>query len=192
MKKYDITLGNPFDNKTFTKAFIGAMAIFATVAGTYAFTNKYTVDFQSPILFQSPVIVEDRLIQVEIKEATPEPTIEVREKVSFAPSTRLVAHTEQRPAVYARIVKKFGDESMKYGELISKEAGLNPQAINPTSGACGLAQALPCEKMACDLVDVDCQLDWIGEDVERRYGNIDNALAFHQVNNCMEKLQDNV
>lgn len=182
----EIVIDNPFKNKKFTIGFLGVTAVLGLVIGTYSFANTYTVNLRSPILFQNPIIVNERLIQVEIKqeeskEATQE--AEIKTKTSFSPSDTLIAHTKQRPGVYAKIVNKFGEESMKYGELISREAGLNPRAINPSSGACGLAQALPCEKMECSLDDVDCQLAWISEYVEARYGNIDNALAFHDANN---------
>jgi len=66
-------------------------------------------------------------------------------------------------------------------ELIGKECGFDPGAINPSSGACGLAQALPCTKMGCSLADINCQLDWQWEYVANKYGTITKALAFHRV-----------
>ena len=171
-----------FDYKKLTKPAIVTGIVLGIVATTYMFANKYTLSFRSP--FQNPIIINERVIEIKYSEPVLEATseAEIRETSlapSYSPSSTLVAHTEQRPSVYSRIVAMFGDESMKYGELISRESSLNPQAINPTSGACGLAQALPCSKMACSLEDVDCQLAWIDDYVEQRYGNIDNALAFH-------------
>jgi len=171
-----------FDYKKLTKPAIVLGFTMGVIATTYVFANKYTLSFRSP--FQNPIIINERSIRIEYKEPVLEATESASVKeTSYSPSNTLVAHTKQRPSVYARIVAKFGSESMKYGELISRESGLNPQAINPTSGACGLAQALPCDKMACSLEDVDCQLDWIATYVEHRYGNIDNTLAFHDSNN---------
>jgi len=66
-------------------------------------------------------------------------------------------------------------------ELVAKESGFNPFAINPTSGSCGLAQSLPCAKMGCELSDINCQLDWQWNYIANRYGTITNALAFHQL-----------
>ena len=182
----EIVIDNPFKSKKFTLGLLGVTAVLGLVIGTYAFANIYTVNLRSPILLQNPIMVNERLIQVEIKqEESKEATSEAEpvKKTSFSPSDTLIKQTAQRPDVYSRIVAIFGSESMKYGELISRESSLNPQAINPSSGACGLAQALPCEKMDCSLDDVDCQLAWISEYVEARYGNIDNALAFHDANN---------
>lgn len=65
-------------------------------------------------------------------------------------------------------------------DLIAKEGMFDPAAINPTSGACGLGQALPCSKMKCALAPkgIDCQLDWIKDYVADRYGTVTNALNF--------------
>ena len=68
-------------------------------------------------------------------------------------------------------------------ELIAKESGFNPLAINPTSGACGLVQALPCSKMNCELEDIDCQLDWQWNYIANRYGTISKAMSFWYQNN---------
>lgn len=67
-------------------------------------------------------------------------------------------------------------------ELEAKEGGFDPGAINPTSGACGLPQALPCKKMGCSLTNIDCQLDWMKEYVANRYTTIDQALKFRILN----------
>lgn len=63
-------------------------------------------------------------------------------------------------------------------ELIARESSFIPDNINPVSHSCGLAQAYPCEKMNCDLLDIDCQLSWQKEYVSNRYGTISKALSF--------------
>lgn len=79
----------------------------------------------------------------------------------------------------------FGEEqweSMRV--LVTKESGFNPFARNPTSGACGIFQALPCRKLPCpDLADVKCQADWGANYIRARYGTPSNALQFHLRNN---------
>jgi TolA-binding protein len=62
--------------------------------------------------------------------------------------------------------------------LIAKESGCRPNAVNPTSGACGIPQAYPCSKLPCTLTDPVCQLKWMQNYVSDRYGSWDNALAF--------------
>ena len=68
-------------------------------------------------------------------------------------------------------------------DLNSYENGFDPMAINPTSGACGLSQALPCSKLTCELGDIKCDLKWQKDYISDRYGTVTKALQFHHVNN---------
>lgn len=61
--------------------------------------------------------------------------------------------------------------------LIGGESGCRPNAVNPSSGACGIPQALPCSKLPCSLSDPVCQLKWMDSYVAVRYGSWDNAYA---------------
>jgi len=62
--------------------------------------------------------------------------------------------------------------------IYAKESGNNPGAINKTSGACGLGQALPCSKMPCSLSDYACQDNFFTGYMQSRYGTWDNAKSF--------------
>ncbi|NCU39097.1 hypothetical protein EOL96_08790 [Candidatus Saccharibacteria bacterium] len=66
--------------------------------------------------------------------------------------------------------------------IVSQESGWNPNAINPSSGACGLAQALPCDKVPGNPLDPVDSLTWMNSYVYGRYGGWEEALAFKQVN----------
>ena len=68
-------------------------------------------------------------------------------------------------------------------ELIRRESGCSPMAVNKSSGACGVAQELPCGKSGCNLGDGACQVAWMKRYVEGRYGSWANAIAFHNSNN---------
>lgn len=68
-------------------------------------------------------------------------------------------------------------------ELIRRESNCNPNAVNPSSGACGVAQELPCGKSGCKLGDGACQVAWMKQYVTSRYGSFANAIAFHNRNN---------
>lgn len=68
-------------------------------------------------------------------------------------------------------------------ELLRRESGCNPNAVNPSSGACGLAQELPCGKSGCSLGDGACQMAWMKRYVEGRYGSFAAAISFHNANN---------
>jgi len=65
--------------------------------------------------------------------------------------------------------------------LIGKESGCNPGAVNRSSGACGIPQALPCSKLPCplDASGAVCQLNWMTRYVNGRYGGWAGARAHH-------------
>lgn len=64
-------------------------------------------------------------------------------------------------------------------KLILKESSCNPKARNKSSGACGIPQAYPCAKLPCSLNEAGavCQLEWMSQYVQNRYGSWDNALS---------------
>lgn len=68
-------------------------------------------------------------------------------------------------------------------ELIRRESGCNPHARNTSSGACGVAQELPCGKSGCSIGDGSCQVKWMSSYIQNRYGSWSNALDFHDRNN---------
>lgn len=67
-------------------------------------------------------------------------------------------------------------------ELIRRESGCNAYAVNRSSGACGVAQELPCGKSGCSLGDGACQVRWMNSYVLGRYGSWGAALSFHNRN----------
>lgn len=103
----------------------------------------------------------------------------------YMPSANTIKIINNNPTVAGAINRRFGKEWRKWAELIARESGFKPNAINPTSGACGLGQSLPCSKMQCslDMDGVECQLKWVENYVVNRYGTIDQALSFHDVKN---------
>lgn len=64
--------------------------------------------------------------------------------------------------------------------IIMRESGMNPNARNPSSGACGLFQALPCSKMGG--TGVENQIQWGIGYVRARYGTPQQAWAFWLAN----------
>lgn len=74
-----------------------------------------------------------------------------------------------------------------FNALEMSEAGWNPTATNPDSGAYGLAQALPKGKYASAGSDWktngETQLRWMMGYIKDRYGSPSNAWSFHQRNN---------
>ena len=64
--------------------------------------------------------------------------------------------------------------------LIMRESGCNPNATNPSSGACGIPQALPCSKLPAD--DPVGQIKWMQEYCIGRYGSWAAANLFQLAN----------
>lgn len=61
-------------------------------------------------------------------------------------------------------------ESWGYAQtIVARESGWNPNAINKSSGACGLAQALPCSKLGPDWANPVVALNWMNSYVNGRY-----------------------
>ncbi len=61
-------------------------------------------------------------------------------------------------------------ESWGYADfMVQKESGWNPNALNKSSGACGLAQALPCSKLGPNWSDPVVALNWMNGYVNGRY-----------------------
>lgn len=61
--------------------------------------------------------------------------------------------------------------------LVQKESGWNPNAVNRSSGACGLAQALPCSKVPGNPHDPVNSLNWMQSYVLGRYGSWEAAVS---------------
>ena len=74
-------------------------------------------------------------------------------------------------------------ESWGYADfMVARESGWNPNAMNKSSGACGLAQALPCSKIGPNWSNPVVALNWMNNYVNGRYGSWENAYNFWQTN----------
>ena len=75
------------------------------------------------------------------------------------------------------------EESWGYVDfMVQKESTWNPNAVNRSSGACGLAQALPCSKLGPNWNDPVVALNWMNNYVKGRYGGWEGAYNFWKVN----------
>ncbi len=73
----------------------------------------------------------------------------------------------------------FGDQYWPALQALwTRESGFNPNAINRSSGACGIPQALPCSKIADH--STTGQITWGLGYIQSRYGNPANAWRFWQ------------
>lgn len=114
-------------------------------------------------------------------DAQPLPIQEVQVKQLKQPhltqSSKITSKAKFKPEpVQAAPVPVSGAKAFIY----QHESGNNPGAINASSGACGLGQALPCSKMPCSLSDYACQDNFFTQYMLSRYGTWENAVAFWQ------------
>lgn len=92
-----------------------------------------------------------------------------------------------------KLLAKYGWSGQwgAFNALEMSEAGWNPKATNPQSGAYGLAQALPAGKYASAGSDWktsgETQLRWMMGYIKDRYGDPSKAWSFHQRNNWYDK-----
>ena len=122
--------------------------------------------------------VQNRVLETP----TPTPVIE-EEKPEL--SQRTQGCIKNYPDVAKKLEETFEDQYPYAVELFCRESSLNPAAVNPSSGALGLVQALPPEKLMKDCPDMglDCQVKWGQRYIENRYGSAEEALAFHDLKN---------
>ncbi|MEI6477909.1 MAG: transglycosylase SLT domain-containing protein [bacterium] len=77
------------------------------------------------------------------------------------------------------VAAKFGQGQFKaFSAIVQHESGWNPNAVNRSSGACGLGQALPCSKIPDK--SVTGQLTWMMDYISDRYGTPAHAWKFWQ------------
>jgi len=78
--------------------------------------------------------------------------------------------------------EKFGEHHWEsLYNLWYKESTWNAKAVNPTSGACGIPQALPCAKISDR--SMPGQIEWGLSYIQHRYGNPTEAWRFWRSNN---------
>ncbi|MEO5691230.1 MAG: G5 domain-containing protein [Candidatus Saccharimonadales bacterium] len=105
---------------------------------------------------------------------TKEPVKEVI-AIGSKPKTYSGSHAEWMAAA------GISPNDFSYAEtLIQKESGWRPDALNTSSGACGLVQALPCSKLGPNWNDPVVALRWGNSYVAGRYGGWAGAMAHSQ------------
>lgn len=75
----------------------------------------------------------------------------------------------------------FGSEHWEaMSTLVGNESGYQTKVANGSTGACGLFQANPCQKLLklCPDMKIECQVDWGIGYIKQRYSTPRKALAF--------------
>ncbi|HEX7259897.1 MAG TPA: hypothetical protein VF272_03125 [Candidatus Saccharimonadia bacterium] len=156
---------------------------------------------QSMLTADKPVVFAVGSLALSVPHApagnTQEKPKTVSQPTSFGGLTRLPGKdgsgTQPAPAMLASASSGVGNDMRQLGRIMSaarfgdshwpalnnlwtRESNWNPAARNPSSGACGIPQALPCSKIP-DMSPAG-QLTWGLTYIERRYGNPSNAWQF--------------
>ncbi len=138
--------------------------------------------------FSSQVSVEQPVANVQSVQAPSKP----EKPKSTAPKpkppkSKPVVVQKPKPVVKASgtceewIAQAGITDKVNARELIRRESQCKPHAVNPSSGACGVAQELPCGKSGCKRGDGACQVKWMSDYVKSRYGSFANAIAHHNL-----------
>ena len=84
---------------------------------------------------------------------------------------------ELRDTVLSLVRIEFGEDQVEaFDNLVTHESGWDPNAFNKSSGACGLFQSLPCNKM--NSMTIHDQIEFGFSYIKNRYGNPNKAWAF--------------
>lgn len=148
-----------------------------------------------PAQAETPSAIPDDQIAKNIEKfiiQTPEP--------EFVWTPKLEPDLKDLPVIQRSIKMSALTEQEAFNELVRRESGGDPLAVNPYSLACGLPQFLPCKKLldksniiynVANLTTIsgvktelakipyETQVELMWEYINARYQNARNALAFH-------------
>ena len=157
---------------------IGTTAIvilFATIGGAKLWPGSTVTDVNAQ---QSQRIERDAVAQPLSSDK--------QEEVSSQPIEAIEAHSQPKP-VEAPI---SSDEAKAF--IYMKESSNNLAAVNPSSGACGIGQSLPCSKLANECpnwaTDYECSDRWFTNYMLARYGSWQAAKDYWScIGQCTNK-----
>ncbi len=133
--------------------------------------GKKTVTYEIEIVNGSEVARKE-IASIVIEAATKQVEV-VGTKASFIPYTGGGSKTDWLAA------SNIPQDMWGYADfMVQKESGWNPNSMNKSSGACGLAQALPCSKLGPNWNDPVVALNWMNGYVNGRYGGWEGAYTF--------------
>ncbi len=131
----------------------------------------------------------DRPAHPAVQRATKNDALPISHQRVTGRVTESIAPTEPRE-IAALMLADYGWSSDQFScldQLYISESDWNPSATNPTSGAYGIPQSLPAEKMASAGADwrtnPATQIEWGLDYIAGSYGSPCSAWAFKQANN---------
>lgn len=166
------------------------VAVATVLSGAIMFVNHNTKQTESVLNKQIRELENRTKIQHDQQLKNLEEKIrelDTKLQSKNAEKARIAAEQAAKPVMAATAppITSDGTVNCKTGSGPAKafiyqcESGNRPGAINSSSGACGLGQALPCSKLPCSLSDYACQDDWFtNKYMIPRYHTWENAKAF--------------
>ena len=156
--------------------------------------KKESNDIEIALIEEEPKledVVEEVKEEVVVKKDTPKKTTKQKKKVvkkTTKTTTPKVSYNKDELKQYAyNLVLSYGWTENDYECLVklwNRESGWRPNAVNKSSGACGIPQALPCKKMASEGSDYatngKTQIRWGLKYIKNRYGSPSKAWAHSQ------------
>lgn len=116
--------------------------------------------------------VEERTVEEKVVSQSPAPKPKVQPKPTITGNKETWLRQSGIPE----------SEWWAVDYIVSRESSWNPLAVNKSSGACGLAQALPCSKLGSNWYDPVHALKWQYQYVTARYGGYAQAYNFWVAN----------
>jgi hypothetical protein len=149
--------------------------------------DKQPKDWEEVI---KPILVQREQQIAEAKAAEAQRQKEAAQKAAAEEAARQKATQQQTPVVQpAPAISGTKTDWMRAAgipeahwsyvdSIVTRESGWNPNAVNRSSGACGLGQQLPCGKWAGAWNDPVAALRAMTGYVNARYGGWAGAVAF--------------
>ncbi|QRI46035.1 glycosyltransferase [Streptomyces phage Watermoore] len=160
----------------------------ATVVTALSETGNLPLDVPKPVAERQSSSPTATPSKSEAPKAVPQPSLTSSPSPNPFLSSLLVRKPIPKPTPKEFAKEKVGSKQFScLNHLWHHESEWNEKAVNSTSGAYGIPQALPGSKMAKAGGDWKTnpftQVEWGVDYIEDRYGSPCNAWAFFQRNN---------
>ncbi|MGO1537902.1 MAG: transglycosylase SLT domain-containing protein [Leucobacter sp.] len=181
-------------------AAVAVVAFLGTaVAGPFSLSDA-SADDQAAMAYETrihqeftPEIAAASIMDVDISkiEEEPKPEPEPEPKPTVEESSESAPEPAPGPMFYtgggapAEWMAAAGIPESEWGyvdSIVQRESGWNPNAVNSSSGASGLVQALPCGKVPGSCFDPVDNLRWADGYAKGRYGSWQGAFSFWEAN----------
>ena len=151
--------------------------LIASVITVMLATNYTTPVHAAPIA--KPIEAPVASTSLTIDYATPAAVTPTLNQITVGEALAPVKPKTTQEIAYDMVSKRFGTAAVaSFNAIVQRESNWNINAVNASSGACGLGQALPCSKIADH--SATGQIQWMIDYIANRYGTPAAAWNFWQ------------